>query len=185
MAFHTRRTAAHCALKVVGNKVKALTWFLEAVLLLGTPVAADWGSFVAINPGMKVGYEFGRTPGFTLGAEVDATVAMANPFVYAVWGGVVLGTQFNFRQRRWIHYQEVEAGIPLVGTALGFEWRGHVPIFHIRAFNGLVAYVSYKYVPRVGCHELSFIPKYTVFVNYTVDHSGTIWWKRLDQLLWN
>ena len=121
---------------------------------------------VFFNPGLKIGYQFGKNGGFIVGFESSVTYAATQLYVYS---GLVGGVEFNFKRRRFIEYSEVEGGAAIFGLALGGEWNnGYHGSFRI--FSGALGFVSYKHLFKTDIHEIGFIGKRPVNIYTKMDH---------------
>jgi hypothetical protein len=94
-----------------------------------------------INPGIKIGYEFGNQPGITFGLELSY-VMMTSDFVF---GRPVLGVTKNIKKNNFIPYFELEGGFSGLGVTYGIEWDRSLQS-RIRLFVGTGVYFSYLIV---------------------------------------
>jgi hypothetical protein len=134
--------------------------------------------FTAINPGLKLGYEFGASPGVVIGIETSVTVG----YSYFLYGGVVGGVQYAFKSGNITHYEEIEVGVPFFGIAVGGEMREqYQPRFRI--YSGLGMYCSVKLPIEDGITEVAWTGKYSVFPREVWDSGREYSWRTLRDWL--
>ena len=140
---------------------------LFALLMCATS-SADFMHCAFINPGAKIGYQFGKTGGFIFGVETSVTYAVSQAFAFT---GIVGGLELNVNQMEFIKYWEIEFGATLFGIAFGGEWnKGYHGSF--RAFTGAMGFISYKHLFNTDVNEVALIGKYPYYL-YTVQDHGT------------
>jgi hypothetical protein len=134
---------------------------------------ADFMHGTFYNPGIKIGYRFGKNGGFTIGTEHSLTYAVS-----VFYTGVVGGIEFNVKQRKLIEYWEIEGGAALFGVAFGGEWnQGHHGT--IRLFSGTIGFFSFKHIFAIEIDEIAFVGKYPFEVYAEYDHGTYRWGKRV------
>jgi|JI8StandDraft_1071087.scaffolds.fasta_scaffold64284_2 hypothetical protein len=126
------------------------TLFATALVVFGmlacTPKVSAFDGMVNFNPGVKLGYTFGKQGGFTFGFEVSLTTNFTNKQI-GVWSGVVLDVDFCEDWTR-IH-TGFEASALGVGCDVGpsFILRNDTISYGVSIipFLGVVAYPYYNY----------------------------------------
>ena len=130
---------------------------LMSLLIFHSVLAANIGQ--SLNPGIKIGYEFGNNPGFVIGAEISY-VFITNKFLYF---GPVLGISRNSFSKKLSPYFEGELGFGPIGTSLGCKWDDYLK-FKMRFFVGAFGYFSYAIIPEDNSSEISGIIKVPLIV---------------------
>jgi len=147
-------------------KHKVLFRVCLLLLIICSTSFADLIAGAYYSPGIKIGYQFGRFGGFTIGFENSIVGAFFYGMPYA---GIVGGVGVNVNQKEFIGYWEIESGFTPLGIALGGEWyKG----YHgsIRVFGGTLAFISYKHLFRTHINEFSLIGKVPLPVYEVMDH---------------
>jgi hypothetical protein len=143
--------------------------------LFATLTMADFMSGAFINPGVKIGYQFGRNGGLIIGIENSVTYAVSMFYAYT---GLVGGIELNVKKRKFIEYWEIEGGLALVGIAFGGEWN-HGYYGSFRIFSGALGFISYKHLLNTKTHEIAFVGKYPYEMFAEYDHGTYRWGKRI------
>ena len=115
---------------------------------------AEINPTVFINPGIKIGYQFGAKEGFVFGPEFSVGYFAGNGGF-----GPVVGMVFGSNIVRFEPYAEFEIGTPMVGYSLGISPNE----FYQRIWFGFIGYASYKFHSHKK--EISIIPKLPFLLN--------------------
>jgi hypothetical protein len=108
-----------------------------------------------INPGLKIGYEFGKQNGFILGCELST--GYSESFLLF---GLVSGLQKNINQNKYLGYFECEAGHWFGGLALGMEIGSEeYKSPRLRCYGGAALYLSLRYSFIGNMFEVSIVGK--------------------------
>lgn len=138
---------------------RTINLFSLLLLVLVASVAATGGydpSGIFINPGLKIGWQFGEKSGMVVGAEISG--GRCKEFGYT---GVVCGYQYNLFRRQPLSYIEFEIGKYLLGGAAGVEFSGKSgPATRIRLIGGALLFLSYTYSFSEGSKEIDLVGKY-------------------------
>jgi hypothetical protein len=144
------------------------------ILLISSCAFGDFLQGFFVNPGFKVGYQFGSRPGFVIGFETSVTYAYSQMYVYT---GVVGGIELNINQMQLNKYWEAEFGLGPLGMAFGGEW--NIDYFGSwRIFAGAMGFVSYKHLFNSRIHEIAVIGKKPYYLWYEADHGTYLFGKR-------
>lgn len=129
-------------------------------------VSADLMYGAYYNPGLKLGIQFGKKTSFIVGFENSLTLARTYGMPFF---GLVGGIAYNFNQKNFLEYWEIEGGFTPLGMAFGGEWNNG---YHasIRFFGGALGYISYKHLLRTKRHEISLIGKIPLGFYEVMDH---------------
>jgi len=95
-----------------------------------------------INPGVKLGYQFGENGGFSLGFEIS--------FTFLAKDGAIYGVLFDLDkfQRSWYYHFGLEFATHFVGVEIGPTlWGGNNSDwgFGTTVYTGVVLYPYYRY----------------------------------------
>ena len=111
------------------------------------------GQFV--NPGIKIGYEFGTNHCWVIGAEISYVIVNRDFF----YGGPNIGIIKRISKHgNWVPYCEIETGFGPLGGAVGLEFDKNM-LLSYRVFAGGMLYCSYKWTSGTNNRELSSIFK--------------------------
>jgi hypothetical protein len=140
---------------------KNMMKFLYVLIYLAIPVTIySYNLGQTVNPGIKIGYEFGANHCWVIGAEISYVVFNKNFF----YGGPIVGiTKRISKTGNFVPYCEFEAGWGPLGLALGIELDKKALVRH-RVFAGGLLYCSYKWTMDTKDGELSGILKYYGFI---------------------
>ena len=140
------------------DRCRIIFIFVIAVLISKNAYShsMSWHTAPFLNPGLKIGYDFGKKGGFFIGFEASAGVA--SEFMLA---GVVVGFQSNFKQQAVVKYVEGEIGTAVLGLSLGRQWADYEkPKFRARLWGGAFGYLSLKVAPTsINPFELGLVGK--------------------------
>jgi hypothetical protein len=150
------------------------------VILIASAVSADLLHLVSFNPGFKIGYEFGKKSGFIVG--IESSVTYSSPYYYLIspWGGIVGGIQWNFNNRRFMEYWEIEGGWFLAGIAWGGEWDEKY-YTRFRIFGGFLGYLSYKVRINGKANEFSLVGKVPYDIYAEQDYGTYLLGKKISE----
>jgi hypothetical protein len=120
---------------------------------------------IFFNPGIKIGYAFGKNGGFTAGAE--ASFGVGNWERNDIMGMVIGYTRCFNASRYNTACLEFEYGTLAFGGALGLvlNTKSNVVNPSIRGFAGFGGYLSYRYVFGSIPEEMSLIGKLPLCTN--------------------
>ena len=156
-------------LLIQGNLFRIIC-FTIAMFYLSSFAAYD---IVTLNPGIKVGYEFGEKAGFIL--SVDCGISRL--YLYILSAGANTGLQYAFGTNTWSPYIDVTLGLFFVNISLG----GQLDVYdygsefkpYYKYSLGYFEYISYKQSFSSFWKEFSLNLAYP-FVIETLDSNTNI-----------
>ncbi len=92
-----------------------------------------------LNPGIKIGYQFGNNNGFVIGPEISFTAIDDKSLVYF---GPVFGISLFPKNFHIISYAEAEFGWKALGISLGSQWDKGLQS-RLRIFAGAIGFASF------------------------------------------
>jgi hypothetical protein len=115
-----------------------------SLFVIGTSNAGLFPQYVRIMAfGIKIGYDFGKNNGLTLGGETNINLLSFTDI--PKWAGINVSLEKNLKQDQWRFRQEVIGGVTFGGLGVGGEFFDSKYSFSSRLiFHGFFGYLSYK-----------------------------------------
>jgi hypothetical protein len=159
---------------MMANHQNVWKWWLMAfiVFLFHTNDYAKNAPF--FNPGIKIGYNFGKLHGFVLGIESSLGLSSWDINDNSTWSfaGIVCGYSHCFRKgnNNFIYLEGEYGKVGLGGGSLGLLFNPEMNCCnpYLRVFIGMIGYFSFRYTIGQLPNELSIVGKLPLTTNTPV-----------------
>jgi hypothetical protein len=141
-----------------------------AIITFHSNISAEEGLF--FNPGIKIGYNFGKHNGFVLGAEMSTGITFWKGDIdYWRFTGFVVGYSHcfsnEFRNYTYVEFEggDVYLGGGSIGLLVNIDKSNINPYF--RLFIGQIGYLSFRYPIGELPIEFSLVGKLPIMTSPT------------------